>query len=58
MAVGGKGLAIKKKIYFFEDFFLVEKFPTAIKLEGGSGGKALMPLPLRKYLFFAASLTK
>ena len=43
--------------YLFSVFFVefVEKVPTAIKLEGG-WGKALRAMPLRKQLFFAASL--
>ena len=51
---GGKGLAIKTKIYFFGTiFYLKNKVPAAIKLEGGGGlGKALMTLSLRKYILF------
>ena len=39
---GGKGLAIKKEKKIFLNFLLfLEKVPTAIKLEGVGGVKAL-----------------
>ena len=48
-----RGLPLRKKT-LFRFFLFVEKVPTAIKLEaGGPGGKALIALPLRKYLFAA-----
>ena len=54
--MGVKALVIKKKITFFWDITKFnDKFPTAIKLEGG-GVMALMALPLEKISFFAASL--
>ena len=47
---GAKGCAIEEKIFFSDG-----EFPTTIKLKGR--GTPLMALPLKKKLFFAASLT-
>ena len=57
MAVPLRVLAIKKYKLFFGGtlFYFIEKVPAAIKLQG-VGGKALVALPLRKKLFFAAFL--
>ena len=49
---GVKCRAIKEKIVFFNLFFQRSNISTAIKLEGGEGGKALMARPLREELFF------
>ena len=50
-----KDPATKEKITFWDLFFQRLNVPTAIKLEGGRGGKALMARPLKEELFFAAS---
>ena len=46
-AKGGKGPAIKEKIFIFRD----KKAPMAIKLEGVEGVRALMTWPLMNELF-------
>ena len=47
---------LRKKELFFNLFFQRSKISTAIKLEGGGGGEALMVRSLRVELFLAASL--